>query len=272
MSSKKVCIKELAFAIGLTSLASLTGATQTDLLGDKRDYLASAMGTIFCDGEIRGSAAHISIELTKPQEKSVLISAAHILFEKETGRTFNSCQYRPQNNRFSSPDIESVSTIHYKISMVDKILQAENDIVFLTLSKRLHQPTLEISKQSVNRKSQLTLIAYSAYLDRIIPSDVCKPIKTLQPISKKLLLHDCKAEAGTSGGAIVHTGSGKIVAIHGGALVFDQTSFESGSNDSNPSLERYQVPAEKLINQGRIIDSELISDLESFISANNKHQ
>lgn len=267
MSNKKPCIKGLAFAIGLTWLASLTGATETDLLGDKRNYLASAMGTIVCDGEIRGSAANISIELTKPQEKSVLISAAHILFEKETGRAFNSCQYRPQNKRFASSDIESISTINYKTSVVDKILQAENDIVFLTLSKRLQQPALELSKQSVNNKSQLTLIAYSAYLDRIILSDVCKPVKTLQPISKKLLLHDCKAQAGTSGGAIVDTGSGKIVAIHGGALVFDQTSLKGDSNDSIPPLERYQVPAEKLINQGRLVDSELITDLEAFTDA-----
>ena len=269
MNTSQPYFKALISAVSLFWL-STTVATETPVA--KNNFrLINAMGTIICDGKIRGSATHISVPQAKQQGKSVLISAAHVLFDKKTGEAFNSCQYRPQNKRLMARDIDVFSATSYTVSSADKISQAEDDIIFMMLEHRLYQPSLSLSDKGSTSDDQLQLIAYSAHLDRINLSQACSPIISTESLSPYLLLHDCKAQAGTSGGAIVDTGSGKIVAIHGGALVFDQTSFESGSNDSNPSLERYQVPAEKLINQGRIIDSELISDLESFISANNKH-
>ena len=71
--------------------------------------------------------------------------------------------------------------------------------------------------------------------------------------------------------ALLSIGEGKIVAIHGGALVFDPQSFAGQANNSKTSLQRYQVPNEKLANQGRLVDVEVISDLQTFINPVAKH-
>ena len=139
----------------------------------------------------------------------------------------------------------------------------------------LQQPALGLSQQSENKQgdnpSQLTLVAYNVDQDRITHSDVCSSVKSIQPLSKKLLLHDCDAKAGTSGGAIVNIRNGKIVAIHGGALVFDLQLFEGRADNDRAMLERYQVPTDKLTNQGRLVDVEVISDLQTFIDSIGKH-
>lgn len=272
------CIKGLIVGIGLSflaSLASITGATEQTLFLDKNPILADAMGTIVCDNKIKGSAAHIDLPSLKDPRKSVLISAAHILFDKETGKAFSDCQYRPQNKRLSGVDIVLSSSTNYDVANSNKIAQAENDVIFLMLDSPLQQPALELLQQSGNKQgdsqSQLTLVAYSVDQDRITRSDVCSPVKSIQPLSKKLLLHDCDAKAGTSGGAIVNISNGKIVAIHGGALVFDSLPFEERANNDRSLLERYQVPTDKLTNQGRLVDVDVISDLQTFIDLIDKH-
>ena len=271
-------IKGLISGVGLSFLAgimSIAGATEQTLYLDKNPVLADAMGTIVCDKKIRGSAAHIDLPALKYPEKSVLISAAHILFDKETGQAFSGCQYRPQNKRLSGVDIALSSPTNYDVANSNKIAQAENDVIFLMLDSPLQQPALELSQQSGNKQgdsqSQLALVAYNVDQDRITRSDVCSAKKSIQPLSKKLLLHDCDAKAGTSGGAIVDIRNGKIVAIHGGALVFDPQSLEGGADNDRTLLERYQVPTDKLTNQGRLVDVEVISDLQTFIDSIGKH-
>lgn len=276
--ANKSSVKGLISGIGLSFIASITGiasATEHASYVDKPPLLTDAMGTVVCDNKIRGSAAHIHLPTVKNHKKSVLISAAHILFDKQTGQAFKHCQYRPQNKRLSGVDIALSSSIHYDVANSNKIAQAENDIIFLMLDAPLQQPALLLSQQSeVNHfdsLSQLTLVAYNVHQDRIIDSDTCSAIKPSQSLSKKLLLHNCDARAGMSGGAIVDRREGKIVAIHGGALVFDPQSFEGQAYNSKTSLQRYQVPNEKLTNQGRLVDIEVISDLQTFIDSVGKH-
>jgi hypothetical protein len=278
VTDNKSSIKGLIFGIGLSFIASITniaGATEHPSYVDKNSLLADAMGTVVCDNKIRGSAAHIHLPIVKNHKKSVLISAAHILFDKQTGQAFKHCQYRPQNKRLSGVDIALTSSTHYDVANTNKITQAENDIIFLMLDVPLQQPALGLSQKYKNKHfdslSQLTLVAYNIHQDRIIDSDTCSAIKPSQSLSKKLLLHNCDARAGMSGGAIVDRREGKIVAIHGGALVFDPQSFAEQANNSKTSLQRYQVPNEKLTNQGRLVDVEVISDLQTFIDSVAKH-
>ena len=278
MTANNPSVKGLIFGIGLSFIAGITsiaGATEQTLFLDKNPILADAMGTIVCDNKIRGSAAHIDLPALKDPRKSVLISAAHILFDKETGQAFSGCQYRPQNKRLSGVDIVLSSSTRYNVANSNKIAQAENDVIFLMLDSPLQQPALELSQHFRDKQgdsqSQLTLVAYNVDQDRITHSDVCSSIKSMQPPSKKLLLHDCDAKAGTSGGAIVNIRNGKIVAIHGGALVFDLQLFEGRADNDRAMLERYQVPTDKLTNQGRLVDVEVISDLQTFIDSIGKH-
>ena len=107
---------------------------------DKNPILADAMGTVVCDNKIRGSAAHIHLPTLKNHKKSVLISAAHILFDKETGQAFSGCQYRPQNKRLSGVDIALTSSTNYDVANTNKITQAENDVIFLMLDSPCNNP------------------------------------------------------------------------------------------------------------------------------------
>lgn len=220
--------------------------------------LLNAMGTIFCDGKIRGSAVHISLSEKSAPDDSVILSAAHIMFDPNSGKAFKSCQYRPQNKRFSGLLVEAFSTAHYEASGSDKLAQANNDIVLLKPKHRLYQSTLAVSDNGAANSGKLLLVAYSSDLDRITLSEPCTALVSKQPVSKHLLLHDCGAQAGTSGGAIVDTSSGKIVAIHGGALVFNSLYL---------SHKRDQIDPRMLVNQGRIIDRQII---ENFSGKNTE--
>lgn len=263
MSTSQLYFKALISAVSLFWLSTTVAA---EVPVAKNNYhLINAMGTIVCDGKIRGSATHISLPQAKQQGKSVLISAAHILFDKKTGEAFNSCQYRPQNKRLTAKDIDVYSATSYTVSSTDKIAQAEDDIIFMMLEHRLYQPSLSLADKGSTSDDQLRLIAYSASLDRINLSEVCSPIIAAEPLSPYLLLHDCMAQAGTSGGAIVDIASGAVVAIHGGALVFNQTLINSDLQKRSPALNRQQFPSEKLINQGRKIDSALLDKLRAFV-------
>jgi len=240
--------------------------------GDNSDQrLLDAVGTIYCEGKIRGSAVHISLPEKSPQDHSVILSAAHIFFDQETGQAYSSCQYRPQNKRLGGVNVQAVSRSQYAVSATDKITQAENDSLFLLLQRRLYQPSLVLSAKGATASSQLTLVAYSADLDRITVSEPCRPQISPQRVSKYLLLHNCRAQGGMSGGPIVDTVNGKIVAIHGGALVFNQQSLNGGLRESRLTLKRHQVEPSAWINQGRIIDHQLMIDLKTFISKNSNH-
>lgn len=254
--------------IGLVWLSIQSIATQGM---DLHQHLLNAVGTIYCDGKIRGSAAHITVPKKTLNHRSIILSAAHVFFDQETGQAYNNCQYRPQNKRLGGVDIQAVSNSQYAVSATDKITQAENDSIFLLLQRRLYQPSLVLSAKGATASSQLTLVAYSADLDRITVSEPCRPQISPQRVSKYLLLHNCRAQGGMSGGPIVDTINGKIVAIHGGALVFNQQPLRGDLRESPLTLKRHQVEPSAWINQGRIIDRQLVADLEAFISKNSIH-
>ena len=135
---------------------------------------------------------HISIcLLLKTTKKSVLISAAHILFDKQTGQAFKHCQYRPQNKRLSGVDIALSCSTRYNVANTNKITQAENDIIFLMLDVPLQQPALELSQQYENKQGD-NLSQILRWLP-IMLTKIASPtqisvsaIKSIQPLSQKL--------------------------------------------------------------------------------------
>lgn len=198
-----------------------------------------AVGTIYCDGGIRGIATHI--ETTKDhQDHSVIVTAAHVLYNSQTGQLFNQCHYRPQNKRLSGIDFETVSAHSYSATNKDKITQAENDLVFIRLKNRAHQPRLKLAQDVSNVASEFSLISSVLYSFKLTR---CNTIDHPHLSSEKLLLHDCPVQQGSSGSPILDSESGDVIAVHGGR--FTLHTAENGKENT------------EWIGQARRIDSKI---------------
>ncbi|MGB2155010.1 MAG: hypothetical protein ACPHVT_06010, partial [Porticoccaceae bacterium] len=70
---------------------------------DAPAQLLKTVGTVFCDGGLRGTAAHVGLgSETEANRPSIIITAAHVLFDTKTGLPFTDCSYRPENRRLKS--------------------------------------------------------------------------------------------------------------------------------------------------------------------------
>ena len=63
-----------------------------------KDY-TQAVGTIYCDGGTRGIATHIQPPQGFDPNQSVIVTAAHVIYDPQTDQLFNQCDYRPQNKQ-----------------------------------------------------------------------------------------------------------------------------------------------------------------------------
>ena len=188
------------------------------------DY-TQAVGTIYCDGAIRGIATNIDT-LKDSQDKSVVVTAAHVLYNPQTDQLFNQCQYRPQNKRLSGMAFETVSAHSYSVNNKDKIAQAESDLVFIQLKNRVHQPALQLSKAFSKKVLELSFI--SPDLSGFKQTS-CHKASHSELTSDKLLLHNCPVKEGSSGSPILDSASGDIIAVHGGRFIV-QTAKNGAKN------------------------------------------
>ena len=178
------------------------------------DY-SQAVGTIYCDGAIRGIATHIDT-LKDSQDQSVIVTAAHVLYNPQTDQLFNQCHYRPQNKRLSGIGFETISSHSYSVTKKNKIAQAESDLVFILLKNKAHQPALQLSKAFSKKVSELSFI--SPDLGGFKQTS-CHRASHSELTSDKLLLHNCPARDGSSGSPILDSASGDIIAVHGGRFI-----------------------------------------------------
>jgi V8-like Glu-specific endopeptidase len=206
--------------------------------------LTQAVGTIYCDGGIRGVATHIETTQNH-QDHSVIVSAAHVLYNPQTDQLFNQCHYRPQNKRLSGIGFEKISSHSYSVNTKDKIAQAESDLVFIQLKNRVLQPRLKLAQDFSNSESEFSLI--SPDLDSFKQTR-CNKIDHLHLNSEKLVLHNCPVQQGSSGSPILDSESGDVIAVHGGRFTI-QTA-----KDSKESAE--------WIGQARRIDSKIVFSLD----------
>ncbi|MDB2593956.1 hypothetical protein N9X86_01185 [Porticoccaceae bacterium] len=229
---------------------------------DAPAQLLKAVGTVFCDGGLRGTASLVGPGPTADRHSpSIIITAAHVLFDTHTGLPFADCSYRPQNRRLKSVAFAEISQHAYQPLAEDRMRQSETDIVFVALQHRLHQKPLLLALP--NRLSPKQLLAYNPNNERINISGQCQSYSSDSFVSEHLLLHNCDAESGSSGGPLlekVHSEENprsvnRVVAIHGGTL--------SNLGNSAPGS---RVQPERWINQARKIDDSLLQRLEDFIA------
>ena len=204
---------------------------------------SQALGTIYCDGGIRGIATHIKLPQDFDPNQSVIVTAAHVLYNPQTDQLFNQCHYRPENKRLSGIGFETLSSHSYSVTNKDKIAQAESDLVFIQLKNRAHQPKLKLAQDFSSEGLAFSLI--SPDLDGFKQTR-CNKINHPHLNSNKLLLHNCPVQQGSSGSPLLNA-SGDVIAIHGGRFAV-QTA-----KDSKESTE--------WIGQARRVDSKIDTSL-----------
>ncbi len=177
-----------------------------------KDY-TQAVGTIYCDGGTRGIATHIQPPQGFDPNQSVIVTAAHVIYDPQTDQLFNQCDYRPQNKRLSGLGFKTISTHSYSVNNKDKIAQAESDLVFIQLKNRAHQPTLRLAEKISSSIVEFSLI--SPYAGNFKQTQ-CQKINHPHLKNDQLLLHNCSVQEGSSGSPIVDSTSGDIIAVHGG--------------------------------------------------------
>tara|TARA_B110000211_G_scaffold229522_1_gene287408 strand:- start:66 stop:824 length:759 start_codon:yes stop_codon:yes gene_type:complete len=241
----------------------------------------AAVGTVICDGGLRGTATHIKSPSTEPNQ-SIIVTAAHILFDVTSGKRYSSCSYLPRNKRLSAISFKTISEHSFDPRNSDKIAQSENDIVFVALARPLQQQALLLSDgKSIDHKT-LTLLGYNSSQNRLTESADCKSYSSTQFASEKLLLHDCDARSGASGGPLLlHSGKDQpanLIAVHGGTLLIKTlrinkmgeaaSNGNSNSNSKSHNARRDGAVAdpERWINQARRVDQSVLLRLQQFVA------
>lgn len=226
-----------------------------------------SVGTVVCDGGLRGTATHIKASF-RESAAPIIVTAAHILFEKKSGKMYLSCSYLPQNRRLSAIPFYAISEHDYNPFAADKIEQSETDIVFIALAGSLQQPALSLTEAPNINDQKLSLLGYNSDLNDITESANCETFVSAQFASEKLLLHDCDARSGASGGPLLlqltsQQGSEpqpSVIAIHGGTLfLHPQDDAEHSTN-----VDGAVADPERWVNQARKVDQALLERLRRF--------
>ena len=239
----------------------------------------AAVGTVICDGRLRGTATHIKSPTTVPSQP-IIVTAAHILFDVKSGKIYSSCSYLPRNKRLSAISFKTVSEHSFDPRNSDKIAQSENDIVFVALARPLQQQALLLTDGKSTTHQILSLLGYNSSQNRLTESTDCKAYSSTQFASEKLLLHDCDARSGASGGPLLLRSEkgqpAKLIAVHGGTLLIKtllingigEAASKSNSNSASNSASRDGAVAdpERWINQARRVDQSVLLRLHQFVA------
>ena len=221
--------------------------------------LQHSVGTIICDGGLRGTAVHVVTNNNNPnQQRSIILTAAHILYHPDTHERYEKCAYHPQGKRLNGIAFAKVSAHDFRPTINNKMVQAIEDIVFIALKKKLRYSGMKLNLTGQN-SSQLQLLGFNESQNNISMSIDCRPFLSRQFVSAQLLLHDCDAGRGASGGPLIDAKTGVVVGIHGGTLLFSPP----GTKKIHATAGAFANP-ETLINQARKIDVNVLTKLREF--------
>ena len=281
-------LKRFSFAVLLIGLSALfQGKAQAVIFGDgnpengvedqrliptkEQPSAMSAVGTVICDGGLRGTATHIKSP-SIDSNLSIIVTAAHILFEVKSGKRYASCSYLPENKRLSAISFKTISEHNFDPSNTDKIAQSDSDIVFVALERPLQQQALLLSDRDPIIDEKLFLLGYNSSQNQLTESANCKVYSSTQFASEKLLLHDCDARSGASGGALLLQGEkGRpttLIAVHGGTFLI-KTVLINGIGEAETTganRDGAVVDPERWINQARRVDQSVVLRLQQFVA------
>jgi hypothetical protein len=260
-------------AISPTSIAAIFGdGNPANGIEDQRLLapidLQHSVGTGICDGGLRGTAVHINLmhsDSDSLQQGSIVLTAAHVLYDPDTAQRYEKCAYHPQGKRFSGVVFDRVSAHDYRPTISNKIRQANQDIVFISLKKKLRHSGMELNLTGQNSR-HLQLLGFNENQNNISISSNCQPFLSQTFVSSQLLLHDCDAGRGASGGPLIDAETGTVVGIHGGTLLFSPLGKEARNTIAGASVD-----PETMVNQARKIDVDVLAKLHDFTAYLAKH-
>ena len=262
--------------IFLILMTTLCGSGLAAVFGDGNPYngiedqrrqapaeMLKSVGTIYCDGALRGSATHVyTATKTHP---SVIVTAAHVLYSRIDGQKFKDCSYRPDNKRLSGIPFAEIDRHRYQPLSNNHLGQSETDVVFVSLKYPLYAPSMSLSAQC-SPKDKLFLVAYNSTMDAMHLSDNCAQFSSVRFASDQLILHNCDAQAGASGGALLDPSHTKVIAVHGGTFVVRSQTVGDGSNALNVEPAGSRANPESWINHARKVDQSMINQLRYFVA------
>ena len=259
--------------ISPTSMAAIFGdGNPTNGIEDQRLLapidLQHSVGTVICDGGLRGSAVHINLthnDSDNLQKGSIVLTAAHVLYDPDTAQRYEKCAYHPQGKRFSGVVFDRVSAHDFRPTTNNKIRQANQDIVFIALKQKLRHSGMELNLTGQSSR-HLQLLGFNENQDNISISSNCQPFLSQTFVSPQLLLHDCDAGRGASGGPLIDAETGTVVGIHGGTLLFSPLGKEARNTIAGASVD-----PETMVNQARKIDVDVLAKLHDFTAYLAKH-
>jgi len=259
--------------ISPTSTAAIFGdGNPANGIEDKRLLapidLQRSVGTVICDGGLRGTAVHISLmhsDSDSLQQGSIILTAAHVLYDPDTAQRYKKCTYHPQGKRLSGVIFTRVSAHDFRPTTNNKIQQANQDIVFIALKKKLRHSGMKLNLTGQSSR-RLQLLGFNESQDNISISSNCQPFLSQTFVSPQLLLHDCDAGRGASGGPLIDAETGTVVGIHGGTLLFSPLGKESRNAIAGASVD-----PETMVNQARKIDVDVLTKLHEFTAYLAKH-
>jgi hypothetical protein len=236
--------------------------------------LQRSVGTVICDGGLRGTAIHINLmhsasdsdsDSDSLQQESIILTAAHVLYHPDTAQRYEKCAYHPQGKRFSRVIFDRVSVHEFRPTINNKIRQANQDIVFIALKKKLRHSGMKLNLTGQSSR-HLQLLGFNESQNNISISTNCQPFLSQTFVSPQLLLHDCDAGRGASGGPLIDAETGTIVGIHGGTLLFSPPGTKARNAIAGASVD-----PETMVNQARKIDVDVLSKLHDFTAYLAKH-
>tara|TARA_B100001093_G_scaffold68396_1_gene58517 strand:+ start:6259 stop:7011 length:753 start_codon:yes stop_codon:yes gene_type:complete len=240
-------VRRLTLPVVVMIYTTATWANQ-----NQTNTLLEAVGTIYCDGAIRGTASHVQ---HKRKEHSVIMTAAHVLFDLTTRSAFRNCSYRASNARFQNYLISKTSTPKELLQDSDELNSMKRDWVFASLSRKLYAPTLKLrrtfyeSLKNSRRNLTLTMLAYDKQAGKIRKIEDCRIMRSYHIEDPSLLIHNCAIGPGFSGAPLLSTKTRELLGVHGGRLVITKPP-----NDNIADI----------LGQARLIDDEVLNELKSF--------
>jgi len=267
--------------------------SRQQLSGGRRSGLSFAeqrinTGTIKCDGKIRGTAMVLDTREFAPDLKgTVLVSAAHVLYDLEQKRRYRRCEFHflalGQLRRYQAKiDLQQLRKGKYDPHQATQGLDfGEGDWVFLYVPRpwRGFDPDASLvprvfsfaNMASFQRAGgELSLVAFDASAGVMSVSRNCRVIQSSGGdlgggLWKGQLLDDCDSGGGSSGGGIVAVARGEPYLIgirngsHWSSQAFPGRTFPNGPPDGARWDRRINT------NFARAFDAGLISELRDFV-------
>ena len=115
-------------------------------------------------------------------------------------------------------------------------------------------------------KDELSLVAYNGSADAMHLAENCMRFSSVSFGSEHLILHNCDAQAGASGGALLDRSHKNVIAVHGGTFFVRPQTVNGSSNAINVAPAGSRANPESWINHARKVDQPMINQLRYFVA------